>query len=100
MPPRRELNVPYALSGLLAVLLLLASVAGLLFGGGGFYDAYPASLAGLVGQDTVTLALGGDHRLHGARYPLPLKGGHLIGCAGGLQGGSATPPSPSRSGWC
>ncbi|MBA2713691.1 MAG: hypothetical protein H0U55_09095 [Rubrobacteraceae bacterium] len=24
----------------------------------GFYDSYPASLAGLVGQDAVTLALG------------------------------------------
>jgi hypothetical protein len=58
MPPRRELNMPYALSGLLAVLLLVSSVAGLLFGGRGFYDAYPASLAGLVGQDTVTLVVG------------------------------------------
>ena len=58
MPPRRELAVPYALSGLLALLLLVSSVVGLLFGGRGLYDAYPASLAGLVGQDAVTLALG------------------------------------------
>src|SRR5215213_8069744 len=58
MPPRRELTVPYALSGLLVLLLLVSSVAGLLLGGRGFYDAYPASLAGLVGQDTVTLVLG------------------------------------------
>jgi hypothetical protein len=58
MPPRRELAVPYALSGLLALLLLVSSVVGLLFGGRGLYDAYPASLAGLVGQDTVTLVVG------------------------------------------
>jgi hypothetical protein len=58
MPPRRELTVPYALSGLLAVLLLASSVVGLLLGGRGFYDTYPASLAGLVGQDAVTLVVG------------------------------------------
>ena len=58
MPPRRELTVAYALSGLLAVLLIASSVAGLLFGGRGFYDSYPASLSGLVGQDAVTLVVG------------------------------------------
>jgi hypothetical protein len=58
MPTRRELTVPYALSGLLAVLLLASSVAGLLFGGRGFYESYPVSLAGLVGQDTFTLVVG------------------------------------------
>ena len=58
MPQRRELTVPYALSGLLTLLLGVSSVVGLLFGGRGFYDAYPASLAGLVGQDTITLVVG------------------------------------------
>ena len=58
MPTRRDLTVPYALSGLLAVLLLASSVAGLLFGSRGLYDSYPASLAGMVGQDTVTLVVG------------------------------------------
>jgi hypothetical protein len=58
MPPGRELAMPYVLSGLLAVLLLASSVAGLLFGGRGFYDSYPVSLAGLVGQDIVTLVPG------------------------------------------
>ena len=58
MPTRRDLTVPYALSGLLAVLLLASSVAGLLFGRRGLYDSYPASLAGMVGQDTVTLVVG------------------------------------------
>jgi hypothetical protein len=46
------------LSVLLAVLLLASSVAGLIFGGRGFYDSYPASLSGLVGQDAVTLVVG------------------------------------------
>jgi len=58
MPLRRELTVPYALSGLLVLLLGISTVAGLLFGGRGFYDSYPASLTGLVGQDTVTLVVG------------------------------------------
>ena len=58
MPPRRELSVPYSLSGLLAVLLIVSSVAGLIFGGRGFYESYLASLAGLVGQDIVTLVFG------------------------------------------
>jgi hypothetical protein len=58
MPTNRELAVPYALSGLLAALLGVSSVVGLFFGGRGLYDAYPASLAGLVGQDAVTLVVG------------------------------------------
>ena len=45
------------MSSLLAVLLV-SSVGGLLYGGDDFYDSYPASLAGLVGQDAVTLVLG------------------------------------------
>jgi hypothetical protein len=48
----------YALSGLLAVVLLISSVAGLLYGGHDLYEPYPASLAGLVGQDAITLAVG------------------------------------------
>jgi hypothetical protein len=58
MPLKNRLILPYALSGLLCVLLLISSVVGLLYGGGGFYDSYPAALAGLVGQDAVTLVLG------------------------------------------
>ncbi len=58
MPLKNRLTLAYALSGLLAVLLLVSSVTGLLFGGNGFYDSYPASLAGLIGQDGVTLAVG------------------------------------------
>jgi hypothetical protein len=58
MPIRTRLTGAHALSGLLAVLLVVSSVAGLIYGGSGFYDTYPASLAGLIGQDAVTIALG------------------------------------------
>jgi hypothetical protein len=58
MPLKYRPTFAYALSGLLCVLLLISSVVGLLYGGGGFYDSYPAALAGLVGQDGVTLVLG------------------------------------------
>src|SRR5919202_6624948 len=58
LPLRNGLVLAYALSGLLAILLLVASIAGLLYGSRGFYDSYPASLAGLVGQDVVTLVVG------------------------------------------
>jgi hypothetical protein len=58
MPQRNRLIFAYALSGLLCVLLPISSVVGLLYGSGGFYDSYPAALAGLVGQDGVTLVLG------------------------------------------
>jgi hypothetical protein len=46
------------LSGVLAVLLAVSSVAGLLNGSRGLYDTYPARLAGLVGQDVITLLVG------------------------------------------
>ena len=59
MPPvKSRLSLAYALSGLLAVLLLISSVVGLLYGSRGLYGPYPASLAGLVGQDIVTLVVG------------------------------------------
>jgi hypothetical protein len=58
MPLKNRLTSAYALSGLLCVLLLISSVVGLLYGSRGLYDSYPAALAGLVGQDGVTLVLG------------------------------------------
>ena len=58
MPVKNKLTFAYALSGLLTLLLLVSSSVGLLYGGGSFYDSYPASLAGLVGQDGITLVLG------------------------------------------
>jgi hypothetical protein len=45
-------------SVVLALLVALASVVGVASGGGGFYDAYPASLAGMVGQDVASLIVG------------------------------------------
>jgi hypothetical protein len=53
-----NLTLVYRLSAALAGLLLVASVIGLTFGWSGLYDSYPAALAGLVGQDIVTLAAG------------------------------------------
>jgi hypothetical protein len=58
LPIKNKLTLAYALSGLLAVLLVISSLAGLLYGSRGLYEPYPASLAGLVGQDIVTLAVG------------------------------------------
>jgi uncharacterized membrane protein len=58
LPVKSRLSLAYALSGLLAVLLLISSVVGLLYGSRGLYGPYPASLAGLVGQDIVTLVVG------------------------------------------
>jgi hypothetical protein len=39
------------------VLLIFSCVAGLLYGRRGLYGSYPASLAGLVGQDMVALGV-------------------------------------------
>jgi hypothetical protein len=58
MPVKNRLTSAYLLSGMLVILLFVASIAGLLYGGRGFYASYPASLAGLVGQDGVTLVVG------------------------------------------
>jgi hypothetical protein len=58
LPVKSKLALVYALSSLLAVLLLVSSIVGLLYGGRGLYGSYPASLAGLVGQDAVTLVVG------------------------------------------
>jgi hypothetical protein len=58
LPIKNKLTLAYALSGLLAVLLVISSLAGLLYGSRGLYEPYPASLAGLVGQDIVTLFVG------------------------------------------
>src|SRR3712207_8819682 len=58
IPVKNRLTLAHALSSLLIILLLVSSIVGLLYGGRGFYDSYPASLAGLVGQDGVTLVVG------------------------------------------
>lgn len=58
LPIKDYLTFVYWLSGLLAGLLVVASLLGLIFGSSGLYDAYPAALAGLIGQDMVTFAIG------------------------------------------
>jgi hypothetical protein len=58
LPVKGNLTFVYRLSGVLAGLLFVASLIGLGFGPSGLYDAYPAALAGLIGQDIVTLAAG------------------------------------------
>src|SRR5688572_29325475 len=58
LPVKGNLTFVYRLSGVLAGLLVVASLIGLRFGPSGLYDDYPAALAGLVGQDIVTLAFG------------------------------------------
>jgi hypothetical protein len=58
LPITSRLTLAYALSGALTVLLVISSVAGLLYGSRGLYETYPARLAGLVGQDIVTLVVG------------------------------------------
>ena len=71
LPIKNKLTFAYTLSGL-PVVVLLISIAeyiaqmvrdrghqvSLLYGGHGLYEPYPASLAGLVGQDAITLAVG------------------------------------------
>src|SRR5918995_3830908 len=58
LPIKNKLTLAYALSGFLAVLLVVSSLAGVLYGRGGLYETYPARLAGLVGQDVITLVVG------------------------------------------
>jgi hypothetical protein len=58
MPAKSKFTLAYALSAVLALLLISSSLAGLLYGSGGLYEPYPASLAGLVGQDAITLLFG------------------------------------------
>jgi hypothetical protein len=54
----RDLTVPTVLSLVAAVLLLVASAAGLLYGRRGLYTPDPATLPAFLGQDAMTLAVG------------------------------------------
>jgi hypothetical protein len=58
LPVKNKFTLAYALSGLLGVLLLVSSLAGVLYWRGGIYEMYPARLAGLVGQDVISLVVG------------------------------------------
>lgn len=58
LPVKSRLTFSYALSGVLAGLLLVSSLVGLLYGSRELYGSYPVALAGLVGQDAVTIVVG------------------------------------------
>lgn len=58
LPVIRSLTVSYVLSVSVAILLVITSVAGLLFGQQGFYEPDPATLPTFLGQDAVTLMAG------------------------------------------
>lgn len=57
-PIKNELTTTYRTSAILAVVVLIASIVGIARAGDGFYSSYQASLAGLAGQDFVSLVGG------------------------------------------
>jgi len=54
----KDITSVYRVSSALVALVITTSIFGLVFGSRGLYDAYTASLAGLVGQDIASLAVG------------------------------------------
>jgi len=58
LPVIRGLTVAYRLSAIAAVLLVVTSVAGLLFGQRGLYRPDPQTLPTFLGQDGITLLVG------------------------------------------
>ena len=58
LPVTRDLATAYALTAVTAVLLLVTSVAGLLFGARGLYRPNPVTLPQFLGQDGLTLVAG------------------------------------------
>ena len=56
--PTPSVSAAYRISIVLAALLFISSIVGIANGGNGFYASYPASLAGLIGQDVATIAVG------------------------------------------
>jgi hypothetical protein len=57
-PSKTSLSAAYWLTAVLAALLLVSSVLGIVFGASNLYTTYPAALAGLIGQDIVSLIVG------------------------------------------
>jgi hypothetical protein len=57
LPVMRSLTFPFALSSIVAALLLISSIAGLLFGQGGLYEPNPATLPSFRTQDVITLVV-------------------------------------------
>jgi hypothetical protein len=57
LPVIRSLTFPFVLSSIVAALLLISSIAGLLFGQGGLYEPNPATLPSFLTQDVITLVV-------------------------------------------
>jgi hypothetical protein len=57
LPVIGSLTFPFVLSSIVAALLLISSIAGLLFGQGGLYQPNPATLPSFLTQDVITLFL-------------------------------------------
>jgi hypothetical protein len=57
LPVMRPLTFPFVLSSIVAALLLISSIAGLLFGQRGLYQPNPATLPSFLTQDVITLVV-------------------------------------------
>jgi hypothetical protein len=57
LPVMRSLTFPFVLSSIVAALLLISSIAGLLFGQRGLYQPNPATLPSFLTQDVITLVV-------------------------------------------
>src|ERR1051326_3504231 len=85
LPTSRVSRAVSVLSGALSILLLVTSVAGLVFGTRGFYRPDPATMPTFIGQDALSLVIGlplliGSMRLalRGSRRALLLWAGALF----------------------
>jgi hypothetical protein len=58
LPVIRPLRFPFALSLVVAALLVISWVAGLLYGQRGLYEPNPATLPTFLAQDAITLVIG------------------------------------------
>jgi len=57
LPVIRSLTFPFVVSLIVAALLLISSIAGLLFGQRGLYQPNPATLPSFLAQDVITLVV-------------------------------------------
>jgi hypothetical protein len=58
LPVTRGLTLVHALSGSAAILVLVTSIAGLVFGQRGLYVPNPATMPAFLGQDALSLIVG------------------------------------------
>jgi hypothetical protein len=67
LPLNADVRFVFALTQVIGLLLVLSSVAGLLYGWRGWYDSAAGTLPALLGQDAVTLAIAVPFLLESAR---------------------------------